>query len=444
MLTGFPVKRIYVSMSALKERERERQEKAEARCSRQEEAAIEDAPAPDPVKASLELGKKLMMEAEEILKMGAGTSQAGTEEEAKVKIEDDIKVEEGPKAEEDPETKEDSRMEDSKAEDALRIEEAREPVAEDKAKKTTASGTSQRSSSSGSPICGKFHSFTSEEISRLTNVSKARVEELLGKRVSGYSLYKKTIRDDEAGGRRREEELEKTRFKYTVLNEDQKRELREHCWRGYAGEPKKTFWSWLGCYKIRPVPRARKIINPQVFGIIAYLRAHATRTRWIFRLEGEKEDGKRMALDLAEGRRAAYEEMDAITIGYALKTYIRQHLDGMIPVEVVDKLRDCIKRKDRLMKKTLLLNLPFIFYDDERSLLLGLFDLFRAIDENKDVTLMSLDSQLGLFSLVLFPQAAFVAIPDIDLVQLLMRELFVQDFMELPPSVIRCEVRYVP
>ncbi|TNV71019.1 hypothetical protein FGO68_gene10177 [Halteria grandinella] len=56
------------------------------------------------------------------------------------------------------------------------------------------------------------------------------------------------------------------------------------------------------------------------------------------------------------------------------------------------------------------------------------------VDKNSDMTEMTIDYLLGLFSLVLHPQAAFATLRDLENVKTITRELYRLNFGAIPQA----------
>lgn len=232
-------------------------------------------------------------------------------------------------------------------------------------------------------------------------------------------------------------------FRYESLSALQRFELTRFCWGAFRSGSENRFFRWMNCFYKANMKSRRRVINPRIFEIVELLRRRATFTRFIFRYEPDKKVAIEIANDLRDDREIDYENIDVLVLANGLKNYIREHLDGLIPIEVFEKIKNCIVANDKHMKKALFSYVPFVFTDTERKLLKSLFDLFREIDKNHRETEMTLDSLLGLFSLVLHPQDAFTTLEDLEYVQIVMKEIYCLDFDILPQAVVVHELVFV-
>ncbi|AFN83646.1 RhoGAP domain-containing protein [Encephalitozoon romaleae SJ-2008] len=238
-----------------------------------------------------------------------------------------------------------------------------------------------------------------------------------------------------------EEEL--LEFRYEFLSSSQKIELSRFCWNAFRKRSTNTLFAWMNCFwKKSSIGRCR-LINPMVFDVIESLKRRAVCTKFIFRYEPDKSEASRIANMVHEDKCVDIEGTNVLVLANALKNYIREHLDGLIPIEVFEKIKSCIISNDRHRKEALFSYMPFIFTDAERRLLVSLFELLRIIDENSDVTEMTIDSLLGLFSLVLHPQAAFTTLHDLDHAKTITREMYRLDFGAIPQGVVVHELVFV-
>lgn len=245
------------------------------------------------------------------------------------------------------------------------------------------------------------------------------------------------------GARKCGDDASRREFGYDGLSTLQRIELSRFCWNAFQTTSKNRFFNWVNCFHRTNIRRRRKMINPKVFEIVEVLRRKATRTRFIFRYEPDKSAAIEIARDLDRSREISCEEVDVLVLANALKNYIREHLDGLIPIEVFEKIKSCMVANDRHRKEALFSYVPFIFSDVERNLLKSLFELFGEIDKNYSETEMTLDSLLGLFSLVLHPQAAFTTLDDLVYVQAIMKEVYFLDFDTLPQAVVVHELIFI-
>ncbi|AFM98924.1 hypothetical protein EHEL_090280 [Encephalitozoon hellem ATCC 50504] len=236
---------------------------------------------------------------------------------------------------------------------------------------------------------------------------------------------------------------ELSEFRYELLSASQKIELSKFCWNAFRKRASNSLFAWVNCFwKKSRIGRSR-LINPMVFDVIESLKRRATSTKFIFRYEPDKLEAARIASMLHESKCVDIEGTDVLVLANALKNYIREHLDGLIPIEVFEKIKSCIISNDRRTKEALFSYMPFIFTDAERHLLVSLFELLRMVDKNSDVTEMTIDSLLGLFSLVLHPQAAFATLSDLEHVKTITRELYRLDFGAIPQAVVVHELVFV-
>lgn len=232
-------------------------------------------------------------------------------------------------------------------------------------------------------------------------------------------------------------------FRYELLSPSQKIELSRFCWNAFRKRATNTLFAWVNCFWKKSRIRHCRLINPMVFDVIESLKRRAVCTKFIFRYEPDKSEASRIASMVHENKYVDIEGTNVLVLANALKNYIREHLDGLIPIEVFEKIKSCIISNDRYRKEALFSYMPFIFTDVERRLLVSLFELLRIIDENSDVTEMTIDSLLGLFSLVLHPQSAFTTLHDLDHAKTITRELYRLDFRAIPQAVVVHELVFV-
>ncbi|KAL7345083.1 RhoGAP domain-containing protein [Encephalitozoon intestinalis] len=238
-------------------------------------------------------------------------------------------------------------------------------------------------------------------------------------------------------------EGESREFRYDLLSTAQKIELNRFCCNAFRKRTTNTLFAWMNCFqKKRRIGHCRQI-NPMVFDVIESLKRRAISTKFIFRYEPDKLSAAKIARQLHENKCTDIESIDVLVLANALKNYIREHLDGLVPIEAFERIRSCIISNDRHAREALFSYMPFIFTDTERKLLVSLFELLSMIDRNSGVTEMNIDSLLGLFSLVLHPQAAFTTLDDLEYVKTITRELYRLDFETIPQAVVVHELIFV-
>lgn len=237
--------------------------------------------------------------------------------------------------------------------------------------------------------------------------------------------------------------VQATEFRYGLLSASQKIELSRFCWGAFRKRATNMLFAWVNCFQRKGRAGRIKKINPAIFDVIESLKRRATHTKFIFRYEPDKPTAARIASALHESIHVDVESIDIFVLANVLKNYIREHLDGLVPIEVFERIRASIVSSDRYTRKALFSYMPFIFSDVERRLIIELFELLRVIDKNVKETEMNIDSLLGLFSLVLHPQAAFTTLDDLEYVQIITRELYRQDFDAIPQAVVVHELVFV-
>ncbi|CAD27001.1 hypothetical protein [Encephalitozoon cuniculi GB-M1] len=232
-------------------------------------------------------------------------------------------------------------------------------------------------------------------------------------------------------------------FRYELLSTSQKIELSRFCWSAFRKRATNMLFAWVNCFQKKNRMGRGRQISPVVFSVVKSLKKRAIRTKFIFRYEPDKLAAAKIANKIHENTCVDIENIDVLVLANALKNYIREHLDGLVPIEAFEKIKTCIISNDRYTREALFSYMPFIFTDAERRLLTSLFELLKMIDKNSDATEMNIDSLLGLFSLVLHPQAAFTTLDDLEYVKIITRELYQLDFDAIPQGVVVHELVFV-
>jgi hypothetical protein len=115
---------------------------------------------------------------------------------------------------------------------------------------------------------------------------------------------------------------------------------------------------------------------------------------------------------LEKGELVDFESYSVEDLASTLKFYIREILDGLIPVEICEAIYQHLIGDDKnpiskseggKIVEDIYAFLPFAISIEARSLTVALFDLLKAIDANRGVNLMSMSNILTCVTPSIFP-----------------------------------------
>ncbi|TBU19811.1 RhoGAP domain-containing protein [Hamiltosporidium tvaerminnensis] len=149
----------------------------------------------------------------------------------------------------------------------------------------------------------------------------------------------------------------------------------------------------------------KRKINPFVFELIDYLKKDGTDKIGIFRIPGKSNIYNQISKDLGEGKTYHIESYDINTNASILKAYIREILDGLIPIEVCKALFEITNQNDQEKISKVREVLPFIFLEDYRLLIIKIIDLLKTIDSHSCINKMTMSNLLIIFTPTFFPKS---------------------------------------
>ncbi|ELA42664.1 uncharacterized protein VICG_00416 [Vittaforma corneae ATCC 50505] len=181
---------------------------------------------------------------------------------------------------------------------------------------------------------------------------------------------------------------------FSSLSTIEKGILRKKCIE-YLSQHKNGFFMQMLC--ISKEAGTQKKMHESLFELIVAIESKCLDKPGIFRREGDKEAYKTLVEKMTSGQKVDFSEYDALILGSALKSYIRDYLDGFFdPVHleaIVSKVMG-YKNKDTLK---LCKYLVFSLSPQRRRCLLAIRNLFNKIEENKEITKMSYESLCNIF-----------------------------------------------
>lgn len=149
----------------------------------------------------------------------------------------------------------------------------------------------------------------------------------------------------------------------------------------------------------------RKKINPFIFELIDYLKTQGLDKVGIFRIPGKSNIYKQISNDLGEGKKYKINDYDINTNASILKAYIREVIDGLIPIEVCKVLFEVVNKNDQEKLSKVKEVLQFIFLDDYRQLIIEILNLLKLIDSHSFINRMTMSNLLIIFTPTFFPKS---------------------------------------
>lgn len=193
--------------------------------------------------------------------------------------------------------------------------------------------------------------------------------------------------------------------KFSQLTEVEKGILRRRCYEKLWTGKKAGVLSAFYC--ARGEDLRRKSISPMLYELIQYLKTHGATQSGIFRREGSQAVYRQIVKKMVANEPLEYEGYGILELASALKSYIRDYLDGFFDPSLLGKIFKSIRQSDNVQSDLLCRYLIFSLRPVQRKCLLGIQELLFAIDSNKSSSRMSLDSLCNIFCLTMTPQEMF-------------------------------------
>lgn len=194
---------------------------------------------------------------------------------------------------------------------------------------------------------------------------------------------------------------------FSSLTTWQKGLLRKRCRESLCKAKKKSIAEWF-CFPT--IPPKQKTAHPIILDLIAEIKSRYLEEPSIFRNEGDRNLYRKVVDMMVNGEEIDFSDYRVLVLGSALKSYIRDHMDGFFDMAVMKPVIDQFSVTDMKKSERLCKCLVFSMNPIQRKVFTALQDLFQTISANKDKTRMSMESICNIFCLTLTPQEAFKSI----------------------------------
>lgn len=182
---------------------------------------------------------------------------------------------------------------------------------------------------------------------------------------------------------------------------------------------------------IMPTHQLQRPLHNTVFELIGAIKSRCLDVPAIFRREGDRETYRGVVKRMTRGEVVDFGKYDVLVLGSALKSYIRDYLDGFFEsdhFEVVARQFDKVGEKE---KEGLCSCLVFSLSPDKYRCFQTLLEVFDRISTYKVVTKMSHESICNIFSLTMTPGSVFKSTSIVPTVVEMFKMLFRPEIEEI-------------
>ncbi|XP_029166590.1 rho GTPase-activating protein gacGG-like [Nylanderia fulva] len=180
----------------------------------------------------------------------------------------------------------------------------------------------------------------------------------------------------------------------------------------------------------------KKSVNPFIYELIDYLKVNGAKERGIFRLGGRPSVYNTVPHDIQRGERIDFTKYDITNLASILKAYVREVLDGLLPLSPCKAMYRCISNESR---EDLVLHLkkyfPWCIPPQERRLFIALQDLFSKINDNAHTNYMTTKNILLIVAPTIFPSKSVSELNDALLQVDILVEVFGLNYKDVPLDV---------
>lgn len=216
-------------------------------------------------------------------------------------------------------------------------------------------------------------------------------------------------------------------IKYDSLFPEEKSTLRKYCLQNYNASGFDYFASSLR--KMLFSSKKKETISPFVYEVISHLKKEGIHTLGIFRLPSDYYKCIELTNHICKNKKVDLSKYDIHVVANSLKKYIRETLDGLIPISVAKTLE---KNFVEGAPSRNIEFLPFTLEEEKRKLIVELFSLFKEVDKYSEENLMNIDNILLIVPPTIFPKAVQRDIKAFMPFIKLMKELFKLDYEHVP------------
>lgn len=182
---------------------------------------------------------------------------------------------------------------------------------------------------------------------------------------------------------------------------------------------------------------SKEKVNPFIFEVLSYFRAHGVLVQGLFRLPGKLSIYNKMLHNLREGKKIILEEYNIRDVASFFKAYIREDLNGIIVPSIIETIYECFTSDSYKIKDEVSQYLPFVFLGDRRELLMQILSLYKLLAANKDTTNMNITNLAICSAPSFFPKQVItdyqVVVKQIQVIE----NLFGLDYKHVPIKFIQ-------
>lgn len=154
-------------------------------------------------------------------------------------------------------------------------------------------------------------------------------------------------------------------IKYKDLHNDEQRRLQAYCMATFQ----QVTAHHRSLFDFESPKKLNIRINLDIFNIIRHLRLHGLQDIGIFRISGTSDQYIGLSNRLLRFEKIVLGDYDVKTLASALKRYIRNHLNCLVPCAVTTSLIFAYTSKDEFLKSHLLKLLPFAIAKEKREVI---------------------------------------------------------------------------
>lgn len=217
-------------------------------------------------------------------------------------------------------------------------------------------------------------------------------------------------------------DTEMTKKTFSSLSTVQKGLLRKKCIQRLRKVERKSYWDVVTCSNSEIVHRD-PIESKAVLELIRELKRRCAEEPGLFRIEGDRRTYKKIVGMICKGDKIDYSKYTILVLGSALKSYIRDYMDGYFDEALLVKITEAFASSDLDTGNELCRCLLFSMDRSHRECFIELQELMKIISERKVKTRMSLESLCNILSLTMVPQKSVVDVESIPAIIMMFKAL---------------------